>query len=71
MKITGQDIGFYLLLIIIGLFGAALIFRQVTAETSYGLHELFGILATIGGFFMRGYLPMVREKKPEEQKQNG
>jgi len=56
MQITGKDLGFYLLLIIICLFGLALMKMHVALETSYGLQELIAILAVVAGAFAATYL---------------
>lgn len=56
MNITGKDIFGYLLLVIIGLFGAAMIFREVNQTTTYGLQELFAILAVVAGAYMQSYV---------------
>jgi uncharacterized membrane protein YgdD (TMEM256/DUF423 family) len=71
MSLTGKDIFGYLLLIIIGLFGAALIWKQVDEATSYGLRELFTILAVLAGAFGQSYFAERRAKNgaaPEPQK---
>jgi TRAP-type C4-dicarboxylate transport system permease small subunit len=56
MNITGKDIGFYLMLVILGAIAAAIVFRQVTEQTSYGLHEIIAILAVVAGAFTASYL---------------
>jgi hypothetical protein len=68
MSITGKDIGFYLLIIVLTLFGSFIVWRQVTAETSYGLHEIIAIFAVIAGAYMQGYVGERRATKVEQQK---
>lgn len=60
---TGKDVFGYLLLIIIGLFGAALIWAHVSIDTSHGLQELIAILAVVAGAFMNMY---VGERKAKD-----
>jgi hypothetical protein len=52
MSITGKDIFGYLLLGVIGVFGAILMYRNVNPDTSHGLQELIAILAVVAGAYM-------------------
>jgi hypothetical protein len=67
MQITGKDINFALLIIVLGLFGMFIVWKQVSAETSYGLHEVIAIFAVIAGAFMNGYVGERRAAKAEKQ----
>jgi hypothetical protein len=62
MNITGKDIGFYLLLILLAVFGYFIVLKQVNAESSYGLHEIIAIFAVIAGAYMQGYVGERRSK---------
>jgi TRAP-type C4-dicarboxylate transport system permease small subunit len=66
MNITGKDIFGYILLAIIGATGAAIVFRQVTEQTSYGLHEIIAILAVVAGAFGQAYFAEARQKKADK-----
>jgi TRAP-type C4-dicarboxylate transport system permease small subunit len=66
MNISGKDLFGYLLLLIIGATGVMIVFRQVTEQTSYGLHEIIAILAVVAGAFGQAYFAEARQKKADK-----
>lgn len=44
------------ILIIIAVFGGLIITHRVNEQTSYGLHEIIGILAVLGGAVVNSWL---------------